>query len=436
MLEIDAYRQQIAVLEFPGVAAPMPVYVKMTGRETGIWYREQEGYTFDLSGRPFAGYRQRRRYRRALDGRMVITGWGEGLARQRPRSVQVLLPEQANRELQLWRQRLEPLAQAVQAGRYRPVEFHHPNYFVPGREQLARIFRRILRWDEKKIAQDIAEYHRVYRPVTILPPDQYLALYVQMSVGCAYNRCLFCDFYHDRPFHVLTKTEFLTHLDAVQRYFGAGISMRRRLFLGDANALHMPADELRQRIAILHQRFAIGKQRHSSGKPVFDGIYSFIDSFTGVRLPRDLLRDLAQARLRRVYIGFETGHEPLRRFLLKPGSTEQVVQTVQHLKEAGIAVGVILLVGIGGRDIAAAHVRDSVAALEAMRLDKQDIIFLSELVVQPDSAYARVAAENGWELFSGEAMLQQRLAFIEAIDAVPLSRRAKIANYDVREFVY
>jgi radical SAM superfamily enzyme YgiQ (UPF0313 family) len=42
----------------------------------------------------------------------------------------------------------------------------------------------------------------IYKPVSILPPDQYLALVVQATEGCSYNECSFCTFYRDRPFRI------------------------------------------------------------------------------------------------------------------------------------------------------------------------------------------------------------------------------------------
>jgi radical SAM superfamily enzyme YgiQ (UPF0313 family) len=296
---------------------------------------------------------------------------------------------------------------------------------------------KVLAWDENKLNDDIARYHQVYHPVTILPPDQYLALYIQSTIGCSYNRCLFCEFYRDRPYRVRTQEEFVQHLDAVAEYLGPALAMRRRIFLGDANALHIDARELRQRFTALHLRFSIGKKNdQTTSQPQFAGINSFIDSFTGVRLSADLLRDLCNMALCRVYIGFETGHEPLRRSLQKPGHTRQVIKTVRNLKQAGISVGVMLLNGIGGRDMVDHHMHDSIIALEAMDLDHQDIIFLSDLVVTAGSAYAKVADETGWEVPGAEALLQQRLTFMDAIRQAKFARCAKVANYNVREFVY
>jgi hypothetical protein len=429
-------RKRIVALDFPDLDEPMPIYVKLDAPEISIWFREAEGYTFDGSGRPYAGFCQHRRYRRALDGRLIETAWGEGPPRQRPRLIRVHYRREAMQMLSLWRDRLAPLLSHVKQGKVHIHGLHTSDPTPTTLNEVEALLTKVLAWNEARLNDDIAHYHHVYQPVSILPPDQYVALYIQLTTGCSYNRCLFCEFYRDRRYHVRTKEEFFQHLAAVEAYFGPALAMRKRIFLGDANALHMDERSLRERFAALHLRFSIGQNDKTPSKPQFDGIYSFIDSFTGVRLSVTLLQHLSKTALRRVYIGFETGHEPLRRYLQKPGHTSQVITTVRNLKQAGISVGVILLNGIGGPDMVEKHVGDSVSALEAMDLEPQDIIFLSDLVVSSDSEYAQVASETGWEIRGAEALLRQRLAFIDAIRQTKSASCAKIAHYDVREFVY
>lgn len=429
-------RKQILAIEFPRLEAPSPVYLKLGPREISLWFRDQEGYTFDGEGRPFAAFRQQRRFRRALDGRLIVTAWGKGTSSQRARQVTLYERPQAEAELRQWRARLQPLLAEITSGRYRAQVLHRPSASTPNADELRVVLAKILAWDGRALAQDIDHYFLVYHPVAILPPDQYLALYLQMTIGCSYNRCVFCEFYRDRPYRVRSEQEFLAHLEAVEQYFGAAITMRRRLFLGDANALYMDANDLRQHFQSLNRRYDIGDSETSQDKLRFDGIYSFVDSFTGSKLSETLLRDLAALGLRRVYLGFETGNEELRRMLHKPGNTDQVIATAQLFKHAGINVGIILLVGIGGLKMASAHVTDSVRALAAMALDKNDLIFLSDLVVAPDSKYLAVAAAHQWRVFSADELLPQRMSFIRAIRQQPSFSKVKIANYDIREFVY
>ncbi len=432
---IATERRGVCALELTGEKASGPVYLKFHSPSHSIWFGDAEGYTFDSIGRPFAVFLRERRYRRALDGRVVETWWEPAARGERIRRVRVLPATEARDLLALGRSRIAALAAAIHAGRYRFLEVSHPHRRQPDPEELQQFLQQILSWDEQRLDADIQVFRSIYRPVSILPPDQYLALYVQATVGCYYNRCTFCDFYRDRPYYELNDSEFQRHLEAVEAYFGDALEMRKSLFLGDANALYMPVERLRKRFRILNQRYAIGG-KESDGRPRFDGVFSFIDAFTGSHLPAEVLRDLARLGLRRVYIGFETGHEPLRRLLQKPGKTAQVVQAVRNVKGAGIAVGLIFLIGVGGEKFAAAHRRDSVAALAQLSLGRDDLIYLSDLVVHENSDYRRVAESEGWRILSAEELHAERRKWMDAIRRLPGLRRLRIANYDIREFVY
>ena len=61
---------------------------------------------------------------------------------------------------------------------------------------------RITAWSPSRLAEDAARFRQIYKPVSILPPDQYLSIVLQATEGCSYNRCTFCTFYRDRPFRI------------------------------------------------------------------------------------------------------------------------------------------------------------------------------------------------------------------------------------------
>jgi radical SAM superfamily enzyme YgiQ (UPF0313 family) len=135
-----------------------------------------------------------------------------------------------------------------------------------------------------------------------------------------------------------------------------------------------------------------------------------------------------------VYVGLESGHDPLLAFVRKPASREQAVETVRAIKAGGAQVSVILMIGLGGWAFAEGHVRDTVAAVNEMGLGAGDLLFFSELIDIPGTAYPRVAAAADIESLP----LQERMAQAEAIRAGfrfegPAPQMAK---YDVREFIY
>jgi radical SAM superfamily enzyme YgiQ (UPF0313 family) len=171
----------------------------------------------------------------------------------------------------------------------------------------------------------------------VLPPDQYLALVLQATQGCSWNACTFCDLYRGIPFRVRTPAEFAEHLLAVGDYFGESLALRRSVFLGDANALCVTHDRLLPLLTLA------GRLRSASG-----GVFAFVDVWTGNLASIEEYREYARLGLRRLYVGLETGDLGLLSWLGKPGRPQQAWSLVARLHAAGIAAGVIVLVGAGG----------------------------------------------------------------------------------------
>jgi radical SAM superfamily enzyme YgiQ (UPF0313 family) len=159
-----------------------------------------------------------------------------------------------------------------------------------------------------------------------------------------------------------------------------------------------------------------------------------VDGFTGSMKTKEDYAQLARRGLRRVYVGLESGHDALLALVGKPASSEQAVATVRTLKAAGIAVGVIVMLGLGGDRFADAHVRDTPRAITGMQLDGDDLLYFSELVDEPGSAYGTSMTERGVRALDAAACASQRRAIVNAIAFQ--GPRPKIATYDIREFVY
>ena len=103
--------------------------------------------------------------------------------------------------------------------------------------------------DPPSLAKDRDRFLSVYKPVGILPPDQYLSLVVRVTEGCSWNACTFCGFYRDVPFRWKTEEELAAHTAALRAFFGESIALRSSVFLGDANALCLAHEKLRPLVA-------------------------------------------------------------------------------------------------------------------------------------------------------------------------------------------
>ncbi|NPA93179.1 MAG: radical SAM protein [Chloroflexi bacterium] len=367
---------------------------------------------YEGGGRPRTFITQGTVYRRALDGRMLAKWRPKGMLRQRRwlSQEEALALEAKGRAL------LQALYADFQAGR---VE---ANGELPPLGHT--LFQRAIAWDEAKSRADAQRYREIYLPIGILPPDQYSAIVLQATLGCSFNTCTFCTFYRDRPFRIKAPDEFKQHALAVKDFIGEGIYLRHGIFLGDANALVVP---MRRLVPLMEAALDVFPQ-------AWGGFYAFLDGFSGEKKTAQDYAQLASLGLKRVYIGMESGHAPLLHFLHKPGEPEDVLHTVKAMKAGGVAVGIIILIGAGGHVYADAHVRDTIALLNAMPLDDRDMIYFSELVVTDDMPYARDAAAANLRPLTHEECVAQEKAIRSGLRFQ--GKRPIISRYDIREFVY
>ncbi|NMB88900.1 MAG: radical SAM protein [Chloroflexi bacterium] len=376
---------------------------------------QAEVLSSDNTGRIWTAMLEGVSYRRGLNGRVVakwIDAYGE---RQR----RWLSPEECTRfENRIYR-RTNQVLDALQRGEIH-LETPLP---AGGQAQLAQAAS----FDAGRSQQDVATYHQVYRPIGILPPDQYMAVVLQLTEGCSFNTCTFCNFYRERKFRIKPPAEFQRHTHEVEQFLGAGLSLRRTLFLGDANALVVPMPRLVPAFEIVHKTYDV---------EALGGIYAFLDGFSGERKSVEDYRTLVAMGLKRVYIGMESGSANLLSLLRKPGKPSDVIETVNAIKAAGGSVGLILLLGAGGHQYARAHVDDSVRAINHMDLDLDDIVYFSELIESEGLEYTQLAYQEHLDPLTPAERIAQGTE-MEAGFAFSAQRgEPHVSRYDIREFVY
>lgn len=381
--------------------------------------------TFDLAGRLFGVFDRGVNLRRGLDG-SVLARWRDEDHR---RARRWLAEDEVDALLKKMRENVATTLEALTDAPPPPSDIR------PALEQA-------LAFDYDA---DLRRFHRAYRPISILPPDQYQALVLQATEGCSFNTCTFCALYRDRPFRIKTPAEFEQHVADVLDFFGPGLSMRRSIFLADANALIIPQKRLLPLMQIVARHFSIlpagldaparraWLRQHPRG---MTGIYAFVD---GLSAERKSVRDFEKLRalgLRRVYIGLESGDEALLAWLRKPSTAAEMVAAVGRMKAAGLQVGVIVLLGAGGHRFDAGHVRDTAAALNAMPLDGNDIIYLSPFRPDPAAPYLSIARAEGVDLPDGVFMATQRQRLLAGLALPRPPHGPKRVAYNLMDFVY
>lgn len=284
--------------------------------------------------------------------------------------------------------------------------------------------RQIQRWTADDLRADESLFNSVYQPVTILPPDQYHALVVQLTEGCSYNHCTFCDFYHNRSFHVKSDAQLRTHLKNIRTFFGKRISDRTNVFLGDGNALVAPTKTLLGALSLL---------RGQIGDPLASSVATFMDVFSLVRKSDEDLRALRAAHLDTLYMGLESGLDSLRTWLQKPGTARDALAAMNRCKEAGFRLGVIVLVGVAGPEVADQHLSATVSILQQVAFTQGDVIYLSPFVEPQNPGYRSAQATFSRQYFTPNEMFAEMNRWKDQLQG---RTQAKLTSYRIEEHMY
>lgn len=409
--------------------------LRLAGDATVLAVGDHTVSSFDLAGRPHALVRDGLTWRRAFDGRFLVKGGRDMASGDTRRRVAASegLPIAAAARLEARAIAAALAAQAVDAAAAVVDEAQHRLGGIAG-------------MDDAALDADAARYRTVYRGgVGILPPDQYLSLVVQLTEGCSWNACTFCDFYRHKHFHLKSLDELRAHVAAVHAFFGPALALRRTLFLGDANALCVGHERLLPLLEYVSVRFPVAEPGLGAGarrawlseRPErMEAVCAFVDAFTGAHKHAEAYREYARLGLRRVYVGLESGDPDLLRWLDKPGSPKDAEQLVATLREAGVAVGVIVLLGAGGEAFFETHASRTAEVLRRLGLGPGDLLYLSELVESESLPYAERAARDAIRPLTAERIAEQARRMLAGLSASTSNPGPRIARYDIREFVY
>jgi hypothetical protein len=404
-----------------------PLYVSAHAGALTLSLAGKSNLSFDGEGRLLGAWFDEVTYRRALDNRILAKWRDPGRLAIRCRRI---LAASERREVIERAYATAQNASAALAQGDLDVEDTPPTEVAELADWLARTDA----WNWSSLEAAAARFHTIYKPVSILPPDQYLAVVLQATEGCSYNRCTFCTFYRDRPFRIKSAAEFADHCAQVREFFGRGLAVRRTIFLADANAVIVPQRLLVPFLETANRVFLDGACAGTGWQ--HDGIYAFVsapDALHKSAVDLVAMRDLG---MRRLYLGLETGHDPLRAFIAKQGRAADVLDAVHTIKAGGLAVGIIVMVGIGGESYRVPHFEATTALIRRMPLDRDDLLYLSPFVPGADATYTADVIAAGIAALDEAAVRVEEHRFRQALAPWAAERGVRISHYDVREFTY
>lgn len=247
----------------------------------------------------------------------------------------------------------------------------------------------------------------LYSEPLFRPPAEAYSLIVQVTEGCAYNRCLFCPMYKGKKFRIHTPEEIAAHLRELSLVYGPD---HTRVFLADGDALVMETDAF---IAAMEQvRSVFPAARRFS---TYGSVFSLADK------SKDDLLQLKTAGLRTVYLGIESGDEETLRRVGKYMATTRMVELCRRVVEAGLNLSVMVVVGLGGRSRSKIHAEASARLVNEISPSHTSLLNLL-------LAHTPLAADPDYRDFGLEDYFSEVATFVNAIECRTIFRANHASN--------
>lgn len=244
------------------------------------------------------------------------------------------------------------------------------------------------------------------------PPSEAYSLIFQVTLGCSWNKCVFCEMYTSKKFkarpidEVFEEIEKLksTHIDT------------RKVFLADGNAFVLSFDRLNRILNKLNESF-----------PKLNRVSAYA-------LPKDILsksdeelKALAEAGLKLLYVGIESGDDELLNIINKNETYDSTAKALIKARKAGIKLSVMILNGLGGKQYSKQHAINSAKLINEIQPE-----YLSTLVISYPFGidHFKKKFQVDFEELSKVGLIQEMGLFIDALNLTStIFRSDHASNY-------
>ena len=235
------------------------------------------------------------------------------------------------------------------------------------------------------------------------PPSEWKSLILQVTNGCSWNKCTFCDMYKDEQKRF--KPKAVEEIEAELKYLVQNNFPVTRIFLADGDATSLSMKRLKEIMQLINKYF-----------PNLQRVSSYC-------LPRNLLnksvsdlRELQEMGLKIFYVGCESGDTKLLTLIEKGETFDSSLEALKKIKEAGIKSSVMILNGLGGPKYSEQH---ALASAELMNQAQPE--YLSTLVLEFPFGSKRF--EKGfnshlgdWKEMTRQELFQEILLLLENLN--------------------
>ena len=180
------------------------------------------------------------------------------------------------------------------------------------------------------------------------PPSEADSMIFQVTLGCSFNKCSFCNMYRTKEYAERPWEEIKAEIDMAAKFY----PNTRRVFLADGDALNLPKYRIIQILQYLHCKF-----------PELERISCYAMPMNLLKKKDDELGEIRAAGLHMLYVGIESGSDIVLRKVTKGATFRAIVQACQKARRHGYVLSCMVILGLGGKTYTKEHIADTARIL-------------------------------------------------------------------------
>ena len=241
-------------------------------------------------------------------------------------------------------------------------------------------------------------FTQLYSGDTVYPPPlESKSALLEVTTGCSYRKCKFCDFPKD-AFTIFPMADIARKIELLRLV----IDGNPRLHLLGCNPFCLHTRQLLGILAMIHDRLPCVREI---------SMYARADDI--LRKTMDEMKALAHAGVTDLHIGLESGSNAVLSLHEKGESIEDIEEAMNILDRCGIHYHLTAIPGLGGRELSREHAVKTAAVISR---HQPMSVWCIALKVWPETPLDRMVAEGEFRPMSFEEILAEEREMVSRID--------------------
>ncbi|MEG1480869.1 radical SAM protein [Clostridium sp.] len=245
------------------------------------------------------------------------------------------------------------------------------------------------------------------------PPSEGNSLIIQVTLGCAHNKCTFCSMYKSKKFKIKPLEVIKREIDEFRNEYGSV----DRIFLADGDALIIKMDTLREIMIYINEVFKECERitMYASPKSI-------------IEKTEEELKELKSLKLKMVYMGLESGSAEILEDINKGATRDEIIKASKKIRASGILLSATVIAGVGGKKKSYIHAVETGKAISDISPDYASVL---SLMIEPGTEMYNNIKSGKFETLNGIEILEEIKLMIQNIETTSkiIFRSNHASNY-------